>query len=142
MTTEQQEILDRAMAQLTLLGGEQSRALHSLSESPETAREALRQATEHANHARRALRLAGARVPALDDRPTDDKYDLGELAALSSQAGFQLLAGLNQLQELADAYDADRGKMIAGEGADFGEGIAAMRSRLRQLLGIREGGRE
>ena len=142
MSTEEQNLIDRAMGQLTLLGELQSSALFQLPECPVAARESLTESLEHANHARRALRLAGARIPVLDDKPREEKYDLGELSALSSQSGFQLLAGLNQLQALAEHYDGERGKMIAGEGADFGEGIAIMRSRLRQLLGVAGSGRE
>ncbi|WP_395139291.1 hypothetical protein [Armatimonas sp.] len=142
MTAEEQGLIDRAMGQITLLGELQSSALFQLPECPVAARETLTESLEHANHARRALRLAGARIPVLDDKPREERLDLSELAALDSTAARELLAGLNQLQALAERYDGERGKMIGGQGADFGEGIAAMRSRLRQLLGIREGARE
>lgn len=154
MTTEQQDLLDRAMVQLTLLAEAQTAALLQLgfpaaTESAElgsclrSAREKMRESLEHANHARRALRLAGARIPSLDDKPREEKYDLAELAALDSVSGHALLLALDALQSMANRYDADRGKVVMGEGADFGEGIAAMRSRLRQFLGVNVGaGRE
>lgn len=145
MTTEEQDLIDRAMVQLTLLAETQANALFQLGDPPctESAREKLRESLEHANHARRALRQAGARIPSLDDKPREEKYDLSELAALSSPAARELLTGLDALQALAEQYDGERGKTVAGSGADFGEGLEMMRSRLRQLLGVRLGaGRE
>ncbi len=152
MTTEQQDLIDRAMVQLTLLAESQSAALFQLGDpaAVESAREKMRESLEHANHARRALRLAGARVPSLDDKPREEKYDLAELAALDSDAGKNLLAGLGELQGFADAYDRERGKSVPSgrynildSGTDFGEALQMLRSRLRQLLGGNVGaGRE
>jgi hypothetical protein len=151
MTTEQQDLIDRAMVQLGLVQSANVSALAAVQEGNLLeARTALADTSNHANHARRALRLAGARIPSLDDRPSEEKYDLGELAALDSAAGKNLLAGLGELQGFADAYDRERGKSlpsgrynILDSGTDFGEALQMLRSRLRQLLGLNVGaGRE
>jgi len=152
MTAEEQDLVDRAMVQLTLLAQTQSTALFQMGDptAADSSRAAMRESLEHANHARRLLRSAGARIPSLDDKPREERYDLAELAAVDSYAGKNLLAGLNELQGFADAYDRERGKSLPSgqynvlpSGTDFGEALEQLRSRLRQLLGMGVGsGRE
>lgn len=136
---ENADQLDRAMAQLRLVQEHQAAALFTLEDSPLEAKVHLRESANHANHAARALRLAGAHVPELDNAPREERFDLSDLAAMSSPTGRELLAGIEALQVLAERWDAERGQVIAGSGTDFGEALETLALRLRQQVGGAEG---
>ncbi|WP_394794899.1 hypothetical protein [Armatimonas sp.] len=98
------------------------------------ARSALSEASHHANQIARALHSAGADVVVVTEKPRPERFDLSELAALDSEAGRELLTGIESLRLLAERYDAERGQTVAGSGTDFGEALHALEIRLRRQV--------
>ena len=128
--------LDRAMAHLRLVQEHQATALFAVESEPLEAKESLYEAKRHANLAAQSLRLAGARIPEIDDKPREERWDLSQLAALRSPTAQELLAGVEALREVAERFDAERGKVVGGSGVDFAEDLAVMALRLREICGL------